>query len=141
MTRRPILALALLAAAGACGDRAGPPPGIPAYTEHYMMRITTDPLHARARERTTFKVVIRDKRTGQPVDGGEGILYGNTQDTAVKTWDSFIAGAEPGTYYANLHFIIAGDWYMGLRFHKDSTQRLEQVDWTQSVYNEQSGTP
>jgi hypothetical protein len=130
------LAAALAAAlAGACGESAQPPPGIPAYSEHYALRITTDPMPARARERTTFKVVVRDKNTQQPIDGGEGILYGNTKDPGVKVWDTFVAGAEPGTYYANINYVIAGDWAMGLQFRRDSTQRLEQVDWMQTVHN------
>jgi hypothetical protein len=141
MTRARLFALAALAAAAACGSSGAPPKGIPAYTDNYILRITTDPMPARARERTTYKVVVRDKKTGQPVDGGEGLLYGNMRDPRVKVWDSFIAGAEPGTYYANVHFIAAGDWYMAIRFHRDSTQRLEQVDWTQSVYNAKSEAP
>jgi hypothetical protein len=122
-------------AAVACGRTSPGPRGIPAYTEHYEMRITTDPMPARARERTTFKVVVRDKQTRQPVDGGEGLLYGNPRDPNVKVWDSFVPGAEPGTYYANINYVIAGDWYMAIRFRRDSTQKLEQVDWTQSVHN------
>lgn len=130
-----VVGTAAALAAAACGSAGGPPKGIPAYTDHYMMRISTDPDHARARERTTFKVVVRDKKTGQPLDGGEGRIFGNTNDPGVKVWDSFIQGAEPGTYYANIHYIIAGDWSMALQFRRDSTQPLERVDWTQSVYN------
>ena len=140
MTRSAMVIVALWAVGG-CGPSAEKPKGLPAYTDHYQMRITTDPTPARARERTTFKIVVRDKATGQPIDGGEGLLYGNTRDPAVKVWDSFMAGAEPGTYYANLHFVIAGDWYLALRFRRDSTHKLEQVDWTQSVYNATSEAP
>jgi hypothetical protein len=119
----------------ACGPSAEPPKGMPAYTDHYSMRVTSDPAPPRARERTTYKIVVQDKESGQPIDGGEGLLYGNTKDPSVKVWDSFIAGAEPGTYYANVHYVIAGDWAMALRFRKDSTQKLEQVDWMQTVNN------
>jgi hypothetical protein len=119
----------------ACGPSAEAPKGMPAYTDHYAMRVTSDPAPPRARQRTTYKIVVQDKVTGQPIDGGEGLLYGNTKDPSVKVWDSFIAGAEPGTYYANVHYVIAGDWAMALRFRKDSTQKLEQVDWMQSVNN------
>jgi hypothetical protein len=136
MTRARIAVLAL--AVAACGQSAQTPRGMAAYTDHYEMRITTEPIPPRARERTTFKIVVRDKNTRQPVDGGEGLLYGNPRDPSVKVWDSFVAGAEPGTYYANIHYVIAGDWYMALRFRRDSTQKLEQVDWTQSVGNASS---
>jgi hypothetical protein len=130
----------------ACGPSAEPPKGMPAYTDHYSMRVTSDPAPPRARQRTTYKIVVQDKETGQPIDGGEGILYGSTNPRqkvgdkyvevpVMKVWDSFIAGAEPGTYYANVHYVIAGDWAMALRFRKDSTQKLEQVDWMQTVNN------
>jgi len=139
MTRLALLALAA-AAAAACVKATEAPRGIPAYSEHYAIRITTEPERAHALEKTKFKVVIRDRQTGQPVDGGEGLLYGNTQDPDVKVWDSFVAGAEPGTYYATVEFVVATNWYMALRFHRDSTQRLEQVDWTQQVYGERPET-
>ncbi|HUO52276.1 MAG TPA: hypothetical protein VMT93_07145 [Gemmatimonadaceae bacterium] len=129
-----MLALAAALGAGSCGQ-APPPRGMPAYTDHYEMRISTDPMPARARERTTFKLVVRDKATRQPIDGGEGLIYGNPQDTRVKAWDSFVQGKEPGTYYANIHYVVAGDWAMALEFRRDSTQKLEKVEWVQSVHN------
>ena len=130
-------ALATVVLLGACGSGAEPPKGMPGFTDHFTMRITSDPMPPRARERSTFKIVVRDKSTNQPVDGGEGLLFGNMRDPAVKVWDSFVAGAEPGTYYANVHYVAAGDWAMAIRFRRDSTQRLEQVDWMQSVNNAQ----
>ena len=118
-----------------CGPAREAPKGMPAYTDHFAMRVLSDPQPPRARERTSFKLVVRDKDTGQPIDGGEGLIYGNTRDAGVKVWDSWTAGPEPGTYYANIHYVVAGDWAMALRFRRDSTQRLEQVDWMQSVGN------
>lgn len=135
-TRAAAFAAALLLAS-ACNPAADPPKGMPAYTDHFAYRITSDPMPPRARERVTFKIVVRDKSTNQPVDGGEGLLYGNMQDPTVKVWDSFIAGAAPGTYYANVHYVAAGEWAMGMRFRRDSTQKLEQVDWMQTVHNAQ----
>ena len=136
--QRALLAAAIVACvAGSCGPAGDAPKGMPAYTDHFTMRITSDPMPPRARERSMFKLVVRDKTTNQPVDGGEGLIYGNMKDPTVKVWDSFVAGAEPGTYYANLHYVAAGDWAMALRFRRDSTQKLEQVDWMQSVNNAQ----
>lgn len=140
MTRRGIFTVAMAAAllsAAACGPQGEPPKGMPGLTDHYNFRITSDPMPPRARERATFKIVVRDKTTNQPVDGGEGLIYGNMSDPTVKVWDSFVAGAEPGTYYANIHYVAAGEWAMAIRFRKDSTQKLEQVDWMQSVHNAQ----
>jgi hypothetical protein len=84
--------------------------------------------------------VVRDKESGQPIEGGQGIIYAETRDGA-KTWDSFEAGPELGTYYATLKYVVAGDWAMGLRFRRDSAQKLEQVDWMQEVRAESSGKP
>lgn len=133
----PLAALALVS----CGKSAETVPGIRAYSEHYEFRITTDPIPPRARERTTFKILVRDKATRQPVDGGEGLIYGNPQDPTIKVWDSFVGSPEPGTYSANLHFVIAGNWFLAIRFRKDSTQKLEQVDWTQEISNAKSEAP
>jgi hypothetical protein len=141
VTRRRSSALLTLAAvvATGCGG-SGPEPGYRGFTEHYSMRITSDPVPPHARERTLFKIVVRDKESGQPIEGGQGIIYAETRDGA-KTWDSFEPGPELGTYYANLHFVVAGDWAMGLRFRRDSTQKLEQVDWMQEVRPERLATP
>jgi hypothetical protein len=138
---RPLAALLVLVAvaANACGG-PGPEPAYRGFTEHYIVRITSDPVPPRARERTLFKIVVRDKDSDQPIEGGQGIIYAETRDGA-KTWDGFEPGPELGTYYATLKFVVAGDWAMGLRFRRDSTQKLEQVDWMQEVRAERSGTP
>ena len=156
MTRAVAVRLAALAAvvlvAAVCGQQAESPKGMPGYTDKYMMRISSDPAPPRARQRNTFKIVVRDKETGVPIDGGEGLLYGSTNPKkkegdhyidvpVMKVWDTFVAGAEPGTYYANVNFVVATDWAMGIRFRKDSTQKLEQVDWMQTVNNATGEAP
>lgn len=124
-------AVALTAALLACGG--GPQPGYRAFTDHYQFLITSDPMPPHAREKTIYKIIVRDKNTQQPIEGGEGLLYANTRDGA-RAWDSFSAGPEPGTYYATLDFVVASpEWAMGMRFRKDSTQKLEQADWMQEV--------
>jgi hypothetical protein len=110
------------------------------YTEHYSFRITPNPLPPHAREKTRYKVVVRDKESGQPIEGGEGIIYANTREGA-STWDTFVPGQELGTYYATLNFVVSGQWALGLRFRRDSTQRLEQLDWMQEVLAERSSIP
>jgi hypothetical protein len=112
-----------------------------AFTEHYAYRISSDPSPPHARERTVYKIVVRDKNNAQPIEGGEGIIYANTKDGTGKTWDSFTAGPAPGTYYANLKFVVANDWAIALQFRKDSTQALEKVDtWYQTVLPERAAT-
>ena len=84
---------------------------------------------------------MRDKNDSQPIEGGEGIIYGNTEDGGGKTWDSFTPGPAPGTYTAKLKFVVAQNWALALQFRKDSTQKLEKVDtWYQQVLPEQAAT-
>ena len=112
-----------------------------AFTEHYAFNITSDPSPPFAREKTVFKIRVRDKNSSQPIEGGEGIIYGNTEDGGGKTWDSFTPGAAPGTYTANLKFVVAQNWALALQFRKDSTQNLEKVDtWYQQVLPERAAT-
>jgi hypothetical protein len=102
-------------------------------SDTYAFEISSDPMPPRARERTTYKVVVRDKETRQPIDNGEGQLFATSRDGA-NTYDGLEPGREVGTYYANLTFVTAGDWAMGIRFRRDSTHKLERApDWMQTV--------
>jgi hypothetical protein len=113
-----------------------------AFTEHYAFNITSEPSPPHAREKTVFKIRVRDKNSSQPIEGGEGIIYGNTADGSGKTWDTFTPGPAPGTYTANLRFVVATNWGLALQFRKDSTQSLEKVDtWYQQVLPERPATP
>jgi hypothetical protein len=140
--RRPVLlTLAVLALLAACsGGSREDRLALRMFTDHYTFRISPTPVPPHAREKTRYKVVVRDKGTGQPIEGGEGIIYANTRDGA-STWDTFVPGQELGTYYATLNFVVSGEWAMGLRFRRDSTQQLEQVDWMQEVLAERAGIP
>ena len=136
------LALALGSLA-ACGPKAAGTntTNYRAFTEHYAFDITSDPSPPHAREKTVFKIRVRDKNTSQPIEGGEGIIYGNTEDASGKVWDSFTPGPAPGTYTANLQFVVANNWALALQFRKDSTQSLEKVDtWYQQVLPERPAT-
>ena len=128
------------AAVAACGPTQRPT-DYRAFTQHYAFLISSDPIPPMAREKVRYKVVVRDKETNQPIQGGEGILYAENRD-GVKTWDSFTAGPEVGTYYADrLNFLTSGDWAMGLRFRRDSVHPLEQADWMQEVDADTSKIP
>lgn len=136
-----ILALAVAAqAVTACGPAEQQSTDYRAFTAHYAFRISSDPIPPMAREKARYKVVVRDKDTNQPIQGGEGIIYAESRD-GIKTWDSFTAGPEVGTYYANLNFLTSGDWAMGLRFRRDSTHALEQADWMQEIQADTSKIP
>lgn len=142
MRRALVMAIAMVALV-ACGPKAAvtPTTDYRAFTEHYAFNITSEPSPPHAREKTVFKIRVRDKNSSQPIEGGEGIIYGNTEDGGGKTWDSFTPGQAPGTYTANLKFIVAQNWALALQFRKDSTQKLEKVDtWYQQVLPEQAAT-
>ncbi|HMI57221.1 MAG TPA: hypothetical protein VK511_04185 [Gemmatimonadaceae bacterium] len=138
-----VMAIAMVSLV-ACGPKAAgtATTDYRAFTEHYAFNITSDPSPPHAREKVVFKIRVRDKNSSQPIEGGEGIIYGNTEDGGGKTWDSFTPGQAPGTYTANLKFVVAQNWALALQFRKDSTQKLEKVDtWYQQVYPEQPATP
>jgi hypothetical protein len=138
--RRPGLLVALVAAAAlACGP-SEPSTDYRAYTDDFAFRISTSPMPPHAREKTRYKIVVRDKKTGQPIEGGEGRVFASTREGA-QTWDSFTPGRELGTYYATLNFIAAENWAVALQFRRDSTQRLERADWMQEVLPERAATP
>ena len=126
-------AAAALAAAAACD----PQPRIPelrSASDTYLFTTSSEPVPPHARERTVYKVVIRDKKTRQPIEGGEGQIFASTRDGA-NIWDGLAPGPEIGTYYGTLNYITAGEWAVAIRFRRDSTAPLERVDWMQEVRN------
>ena len=135
----PVLLAVAVAGVSACGSGKSDL-AIRAYSEHYAFRISSDPVPPMAREKARYKIVVNDKESGQPISGGEGLIYAQTRD-GVRTWDSFTAAPELGTYVANLSFLVAADWAMGLRFRRDSTSKLEQVDWMQQVVADTAKNP
>ena len=102
------------------------------WTEDMMFRISPETAPPRAREKVRYRVVVLDKETRQPIEAGEGRIFAMNADSA-QTWDGLAKGPEPGTYYANLSFVTAGQWAIALEFRRDSTRRLERMDWTQDV--------
>ncbi len=104
------------------------------WTDDLAFRIRLTPRPPYAREDVIVRVVIADKESGAPVENGEGRIYAMSRDS-VKVYDGLERGPEPGTYYAKLNFLTAGEWAIGLQFRRDSTQKLETMDWLQSVRN------
>lgn len=104
------------------------------WTDDLAFRIRLSPRPPFAREDVIVKVVIADKESGAPVENGEGRIYAMSRDS-VKVYDGLERGPEPGTYYAKLNFVTAGEWAIGLQFRRDSTRKLETMDWLQSVQN------
>jgi hypothetical protein len=137
---RAAVALGLAAWLAACGPSQAPA-GYRARSESYSIRISSDPMPPHAREKTRFTIVVRDRKTDQPIENGEGLLFAQNRD-GKRTWDGLAAGPEVGTYYANLSFLTAGEWAMGIRFRRDSTHKIEEpAQWTQQVLAEREGIP
>lgn len=127
------LALALVFTVLACGSGERKLPQVRQWTEDLSFIIESSPLPPVAEELTTFKIVVQDKETGQPIETGEGRIFGSHIDRA-NVHDGFAKGEEVGTYYARVRFPVSGDWVLGLQFRRDSTQPLQRTnDWTQSV--------
>jgi hypothetical protein len=78
-------------------------------------------------------VVVKDRKTGQPISGGEGRIFASNREK-VKVDDGFASGPEVGTYHASIRFPSSGDWAFGVQFRRDSTMVLERTtDWIQTI--------
>jgi hypothetical protein len=89
-----------------CGP-SNPNTDVRHWTDSFAFRVTVEPMPPEALEPAVYKVVVRDRKTNQPV--------------------------ENGTYYARLYYVISGEWAIAIQFRRDSTQRLERADWRQTV--------
>ncbi len=104
------------------------------WSDSFAFRITVDPMPPRAIEDARYKIVVQDKKTGEPIETGQGRIFATSRDGA-NTDDGLVKGKEVGTYYGRLFYATTGDWAIALQFRRDSTAKLERVDWTQSVNN------
>ncbi len=109
-------------------------------TDDLVIRVSFDPMPPRAIDDVTFRVVVRDRETGQPIEKGEGRIFATNEDRH-SIANGLTPGAEVGTYYTTLRFVNAGPWAMGIQFRRDSTKRLQRTnDWMQDVLPD-SGPP
>ena len=104
------------------------------WSDNYAFRVTMDPMPPRALEPITYRVVVQDKKTGQPIETGEGRIFATSADRA-NTSDGFKKENEVGTYSGRLFFATTGDWAAAIQFRRDKNPRmpLERVDWIQGV--------
>jgi hypothetical protein len=132
---RPLLFALAAAGAIACGPK-GPQPAVRLYTDDYSIAISFEPAPPRSLEPIEFTIVVRDAKTGEPIEGGEGRLFATNEDR--KSVDNGLTpGKELGTYHTRLMFVTAGPWAIGFQFRRDSTQRLQRTnDWMQEVFPE-----
>jgi hypothetical protein len=124
----------ILAATIVTACKSGPRDlSMPFLTADMELRVLADPLPPRAREPIRYKVVVRDKETGEPIETGRGQIFATSQD-GVDSYDPLVKGEELGTYYATMHYITSGQWAVAIRFQRDSTKPLERMDWMQEVF-------
>jgi hypothetical protein len=134
--RRHFVAVAAVAAVvlGAC-ERQPRELRLSYQSPSYYFSITSDPMPPRAREDVTYKILVRERSNRQPVDAGEGILYSSNREDA-RTGGAIRRGPEIGTYYGRLRYVTSGEWAVAVEFRRDSTARLEKVEWMQDVLPE-----
>jgi hypothetical protein len=133
MLRRLSLVLVLAALVASCG---GNPKAteLRLWSDNYAFRVTMDPMPPRALEPIVYRVVVQDKKTGQPIETGEGRIFATSADRANSS-DGFKKEKELGTYSGRLFFATTGDWAAAIQFRRDKDPRLplERVDWIQGV--------
>lgn len=104
------------------------------WSDSYAFRVTMDPTPPRALEPIVYRIVVTDKKTGQPIETGEGRIFATSADRA-STSDGLKKEAQLGTYSGRLFFATTGDWAAAIQFRREKNPRLplERVDWVQSV--------
>ncbi len=130
MRRAAGVLVPLLLGVAACGPSK--PPGNRQWTDDLAMTITPDIIPPRAAERIKYTVVVRDKKSGQPIDAGQGRIFA-TNVSKATVWNGLAKGDGPGEYTTTIFYPTAGLWAVAMEFRRDSTQRLQRVDWQQEV--------
>ena len=104
------------------------------WSDSYAFRVTATPTPPLALEPIVYRVVVSDKKTGQPIETGEGRIFATSADRANSS-DGFKKEKELGTYSGRLFFATTGDWAAAIQFRREQDARmpLERVDWIQGV--------
>ena len=134
---RKVLAAVGVTVLVACGNPREKSTDVRQWTDDLAVRVSVVPMPPRAMERIEYKIVVRDKKTNQPIDTGEGRIFATSRDGA-NTNDGLAKGKEVGTYYGRLFFVTTGDWAIALQFRRDTANRripLQRMDWIQAVNN------
>ncbi len=102
-------------------------------TESFAILISPETRPTRALEPIYWTVVVHDRETGTPIQGGQGRIFATSKDRK-----SIANGLEEtgqlGTYRTNLMYVTAGMWAMAMEFRRDSTLPLQRTqDWTQDI--------
>jgi hypothetical protein len=133
MLRRVMLGPALAVLIASCGSNPKTLE-LRLWSDNYAFRVTVNPMPPRALEPAVYRVVVQDKKTGQPIETGEGRIFATSADRANSN-DGFKKEKELGTYSGRLFFATSGDWAAAIQFRREQNPRmpLERVDWIQSV--------
>lgn len=127
--------VALAAGVMLAGCDAGRPPKheLRFRTDSFMIRVSAETTPTRALEPIYWRVMVFDRETGTPIQGGQGRIFATNTD--MKTVSNGLEETgELGTYRSNLMFVTAGMWAMAIQFRRDSTQDLQKTqDWTQDI--------
>jgi hypothetical protein len=104
------------------------------WSDDYAFRVTSDPMPPLALEPITYRIVVQDKKTGQPIETGEGRIFATSADRA-NTSDGLKKEKELGTYSGKIFYPTSGDWAAAIQFRREKDPRmpLERVDWIQAV--------
>lgn len=105
-----------------------------AWTTDFEIRIRPDMVPPRAVEQIHYTVIVRDRKTHEPIANGQGRIFATNAD-GHSIADGFVYGPEVGEYHATLMFVTAGNWAMNVQFRRDSTKALQRpdYDWRQDV--------
>ena len=135
---RTVMLAVLVSGAVSCG----PPrrPELRQCSQSYCYIISSDPVPPHAREDVMYTITVKDRKSDQPIETGEGRIFANTAEMA-RTYDGFVKAPQVGVYSAKLNYVTAGQWAVGIQFHSDSTKPLEKTEWMQDVLPEREGIP
>lgn len=127
----------MLVAAASLAVACGPNPKAletRGWSDNYAFRISVKPMPPIAEHDNIYRVVVQDKKTGQPIEDGEGRIFATNKDGSSVN-NGLLKEKELGTYSARMRFLVGGDWPIAIQFRRGHDQRtpLERIDWIQAV--------
>ena len=124
ISRRRVMRLAALALLAGVSASCGPNERAldnRLWSDHFAFRVTVNPAPPHDIDDATYKIVVQDKKTGEPIEAGEGRIFAtNKEDARINTDDGLAKGKEVGTYYGRLRFQVTGEWAVAIQFRRTS---------------------